>query len=878
MAYLRLIVSSVCNLSCSFCHIYNISKFTQSKPFMSYEEMIHYLNTYIGIMKKNNDNILNISISGGEPLLNKKSLFRFISEVGNCYKEISISWIINTNGSLISEDDTLFFNKYNIDIHISCYGYQRIYDINRMDKNGRGKFKKITKSLTLLKKYDVKSQINYFITSDNINNLRNIIDIALVYDIDRIYLDWDYNNHDKINSRFVVERFMDVYVYAKQKEIIIDGPWSTPFNKLINKKTNIKRTKITNNIEINTDSSFLFINYPLIRNKKYSFNKINEYFSTKENFNNILLQKKRIENICKSCKFKDYCNGKAIHQFQYYKNKEEGYTYYCSLMKKILSGLIKYFFTKEKKTVQVNISYECNKTCSYCYAKPLMLKYKDMTIDDFKILCRWLVRNYVQSINITGGEPTICKKLPIFLKVAKRFGIRVTLFSNGLFNTNLIPSLKENIEGFLINYNNITHYTEKEWNLLHKNLDVLHKERFFFRFMFNIPEHISSCEYAIKICKKYGIKKALIDATVPNSLKTNTYISSNDLKKNSKKIVIFMKKFLKNGIVPKFSRPMPPCIFKDEEEFLKKIDFKMTTCKVGNSVISINPDLTVFPCLSLFIKGPRINSFKNFNEYKEFYKESISHLKWKKILFPECENCMHYHKKECQGSCVCRKGKGFSFFNNEKFVIYSQYNKNEKDIFIASVKNTIDRIEQYLSINKKIEIYNFDNKKDFLIYSKGFSYPDSITSLVRNGTYYQYGTRINKKRLTHSLVHCVLKNFFSYKTPIWVSEGICEYIASGEETISKIKIFLKHKKLIPFSEISETYKMSILAIDYSSLDNNLLYQQAGNMIGYILKKFSMNILLKILSDPCNDFYISFRKNTGKDFFDIEKQWIKELKI
>lgn len=109
-------VSSVCNLNCKACgHFSNIT--------VKNEKLFYDVDEYkkdIGILK-NNVNIKNIMLIGGEPLLNK-NIEEFITTTRNAYSLANI--LIYTNGIDISKMSEKFFitaRDNNILIYITLY-------------------------------------------------------------------------------------------------------------------------------------------------------------------------------------------------------------------------------------------------------------------------------------------------------------------------------------------------------------------------------------------------------------------------------------------------------------------------------------------------------------------------------------------------------------------------------------------------------------------------------------------------------------------------------------------------------------------------------------------------------------------------------------
>jgi len=88
----------------------------------------------------------------------------------------------------------------------------------------------------------------------------------------------------------------------------------------------------------------------------------------------------------------------------------------------------------------------CNLRCPYCHNGDLVFNYPGPFIEEeeiFEALQRR--RKYVDSVVITGGEPTIHAELPSFLAKLKAQGFHVKLDTNG-FNPDALKACLPSIE------------------------------------------------------------------------------------------------------------------------------------------------------------------------------------------------------------------------------------------------------------------------------------------------------------------------------------------------------------------------------------------------------------------------------------------------
>ncbi len=523
---------------------------------------------------------------------------------------------------------------------------------------------------------------------------------------------------------------------------------------------------------------------------------------------------------------------------------------------------------------QVNITYKCNMDCNYCYARSLKEDYgSDMSLEDFKKLLDWFGKNNIKNFNMLGGEPTIHPMVKSMLKLADEKKFKITLFTNGLFPDSFLECA-DMVQSFLINYNHKSLFTKEEYELLHKNLAYLKNKNKPITLAFNITDDITSCDYVIEAAKKYNAEWVNIDLIIPNSLKTNKHIPITSFESNKKKISKFLEAFKTNGIRVRITRPLPLCVFKDEKDKYKKV--LSSTCTVGQGIISINPDLTVFPCLSIFFKGPKIISFNNFQEAVSFYKEVITDLKWKRHLYPECESCVYHLRKKCQGSCLSHKCTQFEILNKQDYTILSQHPSTKLKEFIIKIDKAVTTLNQIFGKPKqRFKIYLFNNKKDLLYYSGVYFYPDWVSGFISKNVYYQYSTEPDR-RIIHELCHIYIGQYKKNEPPLWLEEGFCEWLVYKDHCNLKLE-GVRGKKLMPFDMLFDRDKMSLLKHDSSPLNKNIAYIQSSSFVNHLIKRFGLNLVMKLLKNDSENFKTYFKELTSQEFEDVEKEWLDSIK-
>jgi len=838
------------------------------------------LKQYLTMLKVKKIKGIKVSIYGGEPLLNKKNLFGLIEKYGGRYRGINLEWIVNTNGSLLTEQDILFFKKYNVDIHLSCDGFERTHNQNRIDKLGHGTFQKTKKALVLIKKRKVSSQINSFVMPENIEHLKEIVEIAKKFGIKRIYLDLFYAPK-MMNASKVTEKYFEVYEYAKSQGVELFGPWNEVCENYLSGQ-HFKYPAMPS-VDVNVDGSWSFARIPqnnLIRT--FKLDDFRNKFILNQYTHLISRAKRYLDKECQKCSLKEFCFGKAIFQYQYHTKKVRGWQEVCRFMRQMGLRLA----AKNKntlQTVQIAITYDCNKSCYYCYAKALKSSYQQMSLADFKKALSWLESQNIKNLNFTGGEPTVHSEFAQIIELARRRGFQLGLFTNGLFSAKIFGAVGK-CNNFLINYNPRAHYTAQEFKLLNRNLLKLTRAEKTIDIMFNVTGQVNSAKHIIAACRKYSIHEVLLDFIIPNAFKSNDFIDTSLFRRKKKLLLSLVRELKKQNIKVKISRPMPRCIFTQREsKWLGRFKSLRSKCGIGNTILAINPDLSIWPCLSVFLKGPHLLSLPDIKSYKAYYRKAIDILAWKRPLFKKCLKCIYFKRRECQGACLGHKCRQFYVIKNDRYIIYSQFAPPRLSRFIKAFQDAgavLDKV--FGSMDRVIRIYLFKDRQDFKIYSGQFNWPKWISAFTfpADFEYYQHSESaagLLIKGFLHEIAHFYIQYFSRSRLPNWLAEGFCELMNFyGQDNKEKLLDLMKKKKLIPFENLYSWNKLSLLAYDPAPLPQNIAYQQSHNFVRYLAQRFGSQKLMGLITGKYNDFYEYFRELTGFDFFKVEKEWLADL--
>uniref|UniRef100_UPI0040576856 radical SAM protein n=1 Tax=Agathobacter sp. TaxID=2021311 RepID=UPI0040576856 len=154
-----------CNLKCSYCYEGN----KKSKSYMT-EATLQKVLDFIAENNFPNDPI-NLLLLGGEPLLNKKALFKTIDIINEKYPEIKhlFRFQMTTNGILLDDSVIDFVEKNQVELSVSIDGDKETHNLNRKSVNGKDVYDIIFQNMQKLIKRGIRFAIRMTVTTNNVH-------------------------------------------------------------------------------------------------------------------------------------------------------------------------------------------------------------------------------------------------------------------------------------------------------------------------------------------------------------------------------------------------------------------------------------------------------------------------------------------------------------------------------------------------------------------------------------------------------------------------------------------------------------------------------------------------------------------------------------
>jgi MoaA/NifB/PqqE/SkfB family radical SAM enzyme len=325
------------------------------------------------------------------------------------------------------------------------------------------------------------------------------------------------------------------------------------------------------------------------------------------------------------------------------------------------------------EVLRLAITYHCNKHCSFCYSEGLQKQFKEhMSLKDFDFLCHWAKEQGYKSLRLLGGEPTIHPEFKEILDLSRKQGFRVSFSTNGLFNTELNSSLNNSlIESINFSYPQDEIAPDK-MGIFRENIKQSIIKRIPVVLSGVIYPYKDSWRQVIDLAKEYrNFVVTRFSMVLPGHLQRfSTKEFSGHIRGLAKQVIAIAKYAYKNHVVFYFYRPLLLCMFDQEEiRFLRSISLYLfdTFCScscIDGTMMTINPDLTCFPCPSLSVKGIKITSSVTRQDVSRDFKKRLKKLSTEPLM-DACLTCQYFlnYKRSLEdkffdssGELICHGG------------------------------------------------------------------------------------------------------------------------------------------------------------------------------------------------------------------------------
>ena len=319
------------------------------------------------------------------------------------------------------------------------------------------------------------------------------------------------------------------------------------------------------------------------------------------------------------------------------------------------------------------ITNKCNQNCPYCFANEIMnTSAKEITLDEFLKILKWLIKSNEHNIGLIGGEPSLHPLFKDFLEIfhsIKKDGYFLVnqIFSNG---TNLLPyiDLLQEME-VTININNPLIVGQEKYQLTCNTIQELNKNTDIITFYaFNLYLGVDY-NFILDFLKKYPPKESVrISYVDPRHInKENKYFQNKDkyFEDGKDLCLSFTKELQKLKIQAHWDcAHIPHCFYNNEELKLLKTVFDNGS---GEDTLCTYPAIDfissqeIIPCFGTSIPV-NLNNFNNMIELMNYLKLKVIPELIEGNNYGKCKDCDELKYRLCQGGCLSFSQNYKNFF------------------------------------------------------------------------------------------------------------------------------------------------------------------------------------------------------------------------
>jgi radical SAM protein with 4Fe4S-binding SPASM domain len=304
--------------------------------------------------------------------------------------------------------------------------------------------------------------------------------------------------------------------------------------------------------------------------------------------------------------------------------------------------------------INIFVTYRCNLSCSYCFARELREEHPgDMQEEAFRKLLQWMQGAALPAAAFIGGEPTLHRWLSEMIEMTADAGVTVALFTNGLFPCDLADRLARSVSNFVINFNDPLTYAPEHRTLLYANLSRLAELGARITFSKNFSSLSLDYDYLLDGAARFGVRSLRYDISRPSGSAANDYVSMAETRRIMPHIVAFVRECEAQGIRTGLDCCLRLCDMSVEDRrYMEQTSMKLTG--ICHPSIDIHPDLSASYCLPMrHVRVPDVTRFANSERLMDHFAAAVRPARFEKAS-AECRECPDF-KRFCQGGCMALK-------------------------------------------------------------------------------------------------------------------------------------------------------------------------------------------------------------------------------
>lgn len=171
---LRILLTDVCNLSCSYCKVIPNVLAPQAEPTAS-DRLAEVIDFFFAHSEVDRPKI--IHITGGEPTLFFHQIQHIVTIAERAARPGENFWfVIGTNATLIRDHHAAFLAEHDVKCIVSMDGPEEVHDALRKNHGGRGSWRMVDAGIRRLKKAGAEVSLSMVLGQHNLDQADGIIE------------------------------------------------------------------------------------------------------------------------------------------------------------------------------------------------------------------------------------------------------------------------------------------------------------------------------------------------------------------------------------------------------------------------------------------------------------------------------------------------------------------------------------------------------------------------------------------------------------------------------------------------------------------------------------------------------------------------------
>jgi uncharacterized protein len=345
--HLRLNVTERCNMDCSYCFERESNVYTKRRV-MDWNIARKALNEFFSLVLDHKHEKVHIRFFGGEPLLNWgliKQCLDYIKE--KIPSNIKVDYLINTNGTLLSENIIRVLCEHGVRVGLSLDGVGEYHDKARRFRNGQGSFEVIDKNIDLLISHKCRFGFAVVCSDHNLPYMYKLIDyLKKKQDETQYQMNVNFSlvrrvNGEGLDSLAAEEKaryLINAVKYAKRNCIQCNGGLTHfVFEKLMNGSVGSFCAGIGGEVSIDPDGNIFSCSGLDI--KIGTLDNFRDTFKSSE-YKGLVLRRPGAISQCKGCSIEAFCAGGCLADVVWSSGQTNGNYPHCELQKIIFKRLV----------------------------------------------------------------------------------------------------------------------------------------------------------------------------------------------------------------------------------------------------------------------------------------------------------------------------------------------------------------------------------------------------------------------------------------------------------------------------------------------------------------------------------------------------------